>query len=378
MTASARSRPAAPRRARTRRARPPAALARPRSRLPRRRARRCARGRTADVGRARNVRLDRPAPCRRAGSSRPRATRPRRSRRRKAPAAARPGLPATQGRAQLYEAELTLKVANLSAATKRALRLTRSLNGYVRSVEYGSAASAVPPRSSSGSRSGPSSRRSSTTPRSARSSTSTSRSPTSSHGSTAVSGSCRVSATGSRGCSRGSRARVSPTPTGPGSRASSPPPARRLTALQRQQAQLRRRASFATVSVALRTAAGAVVVPARPGRLGRAFDRAASILLDEARVAGLCAGRRRPVPGARRGGPRRGDAPAGAGPRRGSCLLDRLRRHAALDDERRLDQLDRRRSRPGHLLGRGRTRTGRCRGRGSTRPRGRGPRGAPR
>ena len=48
------------------------------------------------------------------------------------------GLPATSGRAQLYEAELTLKVANLSAATKRALRLTGSFNGYVRSVEYGS------------------------------------------------------------------------------------------------------------------------------------------------------------------------------------------------------------------------------------------------
>ena len=48
------------------------------------------------------------------------------------------GLPATPGRAQLYEAELTLKIADLSAATKRALRLTHDLNGYVRSVEYGS------------------------------------------------------------------------------------------------------------------------------------------------------------------------------------------------------------------------------------------------
>jgi hypothetical protein len=47
-------------------------------------------------------------------------------------------LPATSGRAQLYEAELTLKIDDLSAATKHALRLTRGFNGYVRSVEYGS------------------------------------------------------------------------------------------------------------------------------------------------------------------------------------------------------------------------------------------------
>src|SRR5262249_13119027 len=48
-------------------------------------------------------------------------------------------LPATQGRAQLYDAELTLKVKGLSNATKRALRLTRGFHGYVRSVDYGSA-----------------------------------------------------------------------------------------------------------------------------------------------------------------------------------------------------------------------------------------------
>ena len=46
--------------------------------------------------------------------------------------------PATPGRAQLYEAELTLKIKDLSAATKRALRLTRDFHGYVRSVDYGS------------------------------------------------------------------------------------------------------------------------------------------------------------------------------------------------------------------------------------------------
>src|SRR5262245_39654597 len=48
------------------------------------------------------------------------------------------GLPTTSGRAQLYEAELILKVGDLSAATKRALGLTRDFHGYVRGVEYGS------------------------------------------------------------------------------------------------------------------------------------------------------------------------------------------------------------------------------------------------
>src|SRR4051794_26056920 len=47
-------------------------------------------------------------------------------------------LPSTPGRAQLYDAELTLKISDLSTATKRALRLTRDFNGYVRSVDYGS------------------------------------------------------------------------------------------------------------------------------------------------------------------------------------------------------------------------------------------------
>src|SRR5262245_34905619 len=48
------------------------------------------------------------------------------------------GLPATQKRAQLYEAELALKVKDLSATTKRALRLTGNFHGFVRSVDYGS------------------------------------------------------------------------------------------------------------------------------------------------------------------------------------------------------------------------------------------------
>src|SRR5206468_406797 len=46
-------------------------------------------------------------------------------------------IPATPGRAQVYESELTLKVGNLSYTTKQALRLTSTYHGYVRSVDYG-------------------------------------------------------------------------------------------------------------------------------------------------------------------------------------------------------------------------------------------------
>jgi hypothetical protein len=53
--------------------------------------------------------------------------------------------PATQGavpstsagRTQLYAADLTVRVKDVSAATKRALDLTRSFGGYVRAVDYG-------------------------------------------------------------------------------------------------------------------------------------------------------------------------------------------------------------------------------------------------
>jgi Domain of unknown function (DUF4349) len=44
---------------------------------------------------------------------------------------------ASAGRAQLYAADLTLGVNDVSAATKRTLSLTRSLGGYVRTVDYG-------------------------------------------------------------------------------------------------------------------------------------------------------------------------------------------------------------------------------------------------
>jgi uncharacterized protein DUF4349 len=41
-------------------------------------------------------------------------------------------------RAQLYAADLTLRVDDLSSSTQQALRATRRLGGYVRSVDYGS------------------------------------------------------------------------------------------------------------------------------------------------------------------------------------------------------------------------------------------------
>jgi hypothetical protein len=59
---------------------------------------------------------------------------------------------------------------------------------------------------------------------------------------------------------------------------------RQLLELQREQTRLLRQTSFATVSIALRSADQAVVVPHDQGRLGRALDRSGSILLDEAKV----------------------------------------------------------------------------------------------
>jgi hypothetical protein len=49
-----------------------------------------------------------------------------------------PVIPA--GRAQLYAADITLRVGDISGATQRALRITRSLGGYVRRVDYGEGA----------------------------------------------------------------------------------------------------------------------------------------------------------------------------------------------------------------------------------------------
>jgi Domain of unknown function (DUF4349) len=202
----------------------------------------------------------------------------------KAVGAGAAGLPTTPGRAQLYESELTLKVKSLSAATKRALRLTRSFQGYVRSVEYGS-----------GSQRG--------------SAYLVLRVPIGSVQDAIV----RFSALGEildqhvsiqdvqpqldrrframqtlRDAIVKVQARLaSPTLSADerGALENELVASRRqLLDLQRVQARLQRQTSFATVSIALRSADKAVVVPHDAGRLGRALDRAGSILLDEAKV----------------------------------------------------------------------------------------------
>jgi Domain of unknown function (DUF4349) len=194
------------------------------------------------------------------------------------------GLPTTPGRAQLYEAELTLKVKSLSAATKRALRLTRSFNGYVRSVEYGS-----------GTERG--------------SAYLVLRVPIGSVQDAIV----RFSALGEildqhvsikdvqpqvdrrframqtlRDAIVRLQARLeSPTLSADERKALENElvaSRRRLLELRREQARLRRQTSFATVSIGLRSTDKAVVVPHDPGRIGRALDRSGSILLDEVKV----------------------------------------------------------------------------------------------
>jgi hypothetical protein len=47
------------------------------------------------------------------------------------------GLPTSRERAQVYTADLRLQVKDVSAVSKRALRLTRALGGYVRTVNIG-------------------------------------------------------------------------------------------------------------------------------------------------------------------------------------------------------------------------------------------------
>jgi hypothetical protein len=193
-------------------------------------------------------------------------------------------IPATAGRAQLYESELTLKVHDLSTTTKRALRLTRSYHGYVRSVEYGSGKE---------------------------------------HGSaylvlrvpvgTVQEAIVKFSALGEILDQHVSIQDVQPTVDRRFRRmqairdqiaklqAKLENPAltpdertalenqlvarrRRLVVLQRQQAALQRQTSFATVSLSLRTADKATVVPHQRGRIERALDRSGSILLDELKV----------------------------------------------------------------------------------------------
>jgi hypothetical protein len=194
------------------------------------------------------------------------------------------GLPATSGRAQRYEAELRLKVGDLSSATKRALRLTRKFHGYVRSVEYGSGAQRG-------------------------SATMVVRVPVGSVQKAIV----EYSAIGQildqhvsiedvqpqvdrrfrqmqaqRDAIAKLQAKLESPSLTPAERTvleNRLVAARReLVALQRAQAAQTRETSYATVSLYLRSSAKAVAVPSDPGRIGRALHRSGEILADEAKV----------------------------------------------------------------------------------------------
>jgi hypothetical protein len=194
------------------------------------------------------------------------------------------GLPATAGRAQLYDAELTLKVNDLSAATKRVLRLTRGFHGYVRSVEYGS-----------GSERG--------------SAYIVVRVPVGSVQQAIV----EYSAIGrildqhvsiqdvqpqvdrrfrQMQAQRDEIAKLQAKLESPALTSAERAALedrlvaarRQLVDLQRAQAALRRQTSYATVSLDLRSGAKSIAVPSKPGRIGRALHRSGEILADEAKV----------------------------------------------------------------------------------------------
>jgi hypothetical protein len=192
--------------------------------------------------------------------------------------------PPAAGRAQLYEAELTLRIDDLSAATKRALRITHDFHGYVRTVEYGS-----------GSERG--------------SASLVVRIPVGSVQEALV----RYSAIGrildqhvsirdvQPGVDRRFREMQARRDLISKLQAQLESPSltadertalenrlvaarRQLAELQRERAALRRQTSYATVSIDLRSTAKAAVVPGDPGRIGRALHRSGQILADEVKV----------------------------------------------------------------------------------------------
>jgi hypothetical protein len=194
------------------------------------------------------------------------------------------GLPATPGRGQLYEAELTLKIGDLSAATKRALRLTRDFDGYVRSVEYGS-----------GSERG--------------SASLVVRIPVGSVQEALVKYSALGQILDQHVSIRDVQPQVdrrfrqlqaqrdliaklqaqleSPSLTSAERaqlEARLVAARRQLVVLQKQQAAFARQTAYATVSLDLRTRDKAVVVPHEPGRIGRALHRSGQIVAEEAKV----------------------------------------------------------------------------------------------
>jgi hypothetical protein len=174
----------------------------------------------------------------------------------------------TLGRAQQYDAEMRLRVKDLSRVTQTALRLTRSLGGYVRSVDYGA-----------GGKSG--------------NAELVVRIPLGAVQKAIV----RFSALGTivdqhisiqdvqAGFDRrfrqlqALRAQIAAAQRA-GDEVKVARLRKQLVALERAQAQAKRRYSFATLSLGLTTAKPVVANP-KPSRVDRAFDGAGSVLLKE-------------------------------------------------------------------------------------------------
>lgn len=169
------------------------------------------------------------------------------------------------GRAQLYSAEITLRVKDLSEITQDALRQTRALGGYVRTVDYGEGQ-------------GEGTARLVVRVPIARVQTAILRF---SELGTILDQHVSVRDVQPRLDRRFKRIaelrRVIPTLSGDELAAAQA----ELEALQTAQAKERRQASFATVALAL-TTAEKEVVPTPPGRIERAFHRAADVLAAEA------------------------------------------------------------------------------------------------
>jgi hypothetical protein len=169
------------------------------------------------------------------------------------------------GRAQLYSAEITLRVRDLSGRTQEALRIARGLGGYLRVVDYGE-----------GTRRGTADL--------------VLRVPIARVQQAIV----RFSGLGvildqhvsvrdvqpqldRRFRRMAELRRTIPTLTG----ASLAAAQAELEALQTAQARERREASFATVSLHLRTKDAGAAIPTPPGRIERALQRAADVLAAE-------------------------------------------------------------------------------------------------
>lgn len=178
-------------------------------------------------------------------------------------------VPAQRGRFQSYQAELTLRVKDLSRTTKASLRLTRSFGGYVRSVDYGTSGGGG-------------------------TADLVVRIPVGSVQEAIV----RFSALGTILAQHVSIADLQPQFDArfkriqalraqiaallrEGKTTEAAPLQAQLAALQREQAQAARRAGFATVALALRVPRPAAAAPHHPGRLGRAAHRAGKILVEE-------------------------------------------------------------------------------------------------